>query len=154
MELYSVLGGIAMKIRKDFVTNSSSSSYTISTTKTIPNDLNVGNEVYVDRITKNNLEALVDVFGEYDEEFDNNFWNTLKRIGNFNGEQIGLIRRLNSFGDSDDCEVYLKVLDILNQEDSEQNVYVIKVDRDEFYNIDELRDIVLSQSNILYSNDA
>jgi hypothetical protein len=132
-----------MKFRKDFVTNSSSSSYIIATNKEIPSD-------YTNTVKPLSLDYFY-------EEVSNAKWNKIsydmedeefKKLGNFTDEQIKLIK----LAIEGDLNQYLEIKNKL-EEDKEKPLYNIYVDRDWLYYQDALKQFIEESEIISYEGD-
>ena len=135
-----------MKVRYSHVTNSSSSSFVISTKQEVP-------ERYKDevkRITKENVLNVIKDFLDYccmgvtwymdDDEF--------QKLGNFTDEQMVLIR----LAANDKIPMYFNFMKDL--EENEDPIYHIFIDRDWLYRdneyyLDSLQDFI-DNSKLLY----
>lgn len=114
-----------MKVRKDFVTNSSSSSYIISTKQEVPSQ-------YTDtikQVTKENALDVIKKISDYEWttitcEMDN---DKFQELGKFTDEQMSLIK-LAICGQ---LSTYLELMENLDKE--ENPIYHILVDRDWLY---------------------
>lgn len=114
-----------MKVRRDFVTNSSSSSYIISTKQEVPTQ-------YIDdveRVTKENALEVIKKISDYE-------WTTItyemenekfQELGKFTDEQMILIK----LAISGQLSTYLELMENLDKE--ENPIYHILVDRDWLY---------------------
>ena len=123
-----------MKVRRDFVTNSSSSSYIISTKQEVPSQYNDT----VKRVTKENALDVIKEISDYE-------WTTItyemeneefQKLGNFTDEQMVLIR----LGISGQLSTYLELMENLDKE--ENPIYHIFVDRDWLYYQDVLQNFI------------
>lgn len=123
-----------MKVRKDFVTNSSSSSYIISTKQEVPSQ-------YIDavkRITKENALDVIKGISDYEwatitYDIDN---EEFQKLGNFTDEQMVLIK----LAISGQLSTYLELMKSLDKE--ENPIYHILVDRDWLYYQDVLQNFI------------
>ena len=123
-----------MKVRHDFVTNSSSSSYIISTKQEVPNQYNDT----VKRVTKENALDVIKEISDYE-------WTTItyemeneefQKLGNFTDEQMVLIK----LSISGQLSTYLELMENLDKE--ENPIYHIFVDRDWLYYQDVLQNFI------------
>ena len=123
-----------MKVRRDFVTNSSSSSYIISTKQEVPSQYNDT----IKRVTKENALDVIKEISDYE-------WTTItyemeneefQKLGNFTDEQIVLIK----LAISGQLSTYLELMENLNKE--ENPIYHIFVDRDWLYYQDVLQNFI------------
>ena len=123
-----------MKVRKDFVTNSSSSSYIISTKQEVPSQYNGT----VKRVTKESALDVIKETSDYD-------WTTItyemeneefQKLGNFTDEQMMLIK----LAISGQLSIYLELMKNLDR--GENPIYHIFVDRDWLYYQDVLQNFI------------
>ena len=123
-----------MKVRHDFVTNSSSSSYIISTKQEVPSQY----RDTVKRVTKENTLDVIKEISDYE-------WTTVtyemnneefQKLGNFTDEQMVLIK----LAISGQLSTYLELMKNLDKE--ENPIYHIFVDRDWLYYQDILQKFI------------
>lgn len=138
-----------MKVRTDFVTNSSSSSYIIATNEELP-------DKYKDRFTEldiNNLNSFLE-----DDEFKYNYFENnylyrhfpeeeLERLGNFTDEQLTIIKLFVS----EKLSYYKQIKEIIS-EHPDKKIYKIFEDRDFLYE-SELSNFIEAQEIIDYETD-
>ncbi len=123
-----------MKVRRDFVTNSSSSSYIISTKQEVPSQ-------YIDtvkRVTKENALDVIKGISYYEWAiiaYDMNN-EEFQKLGNFTDEQMVLIK----LAISGQLPTYLGLMENLDKE--ENPIYHILVDRDWLYYQDALQNYI------------
>lgn len=123
-----------MKVRHDFVTNSSSSSYIISTKQEVPSQY----RDTVKRVTKENTLDVIKEISDYEwttvtYEMDN---EEFQKLGNFTDEQMVLIK----LAISGQLSTYLELMKNLDKE--ENPIYHIFVDRDWLYYQDILQKFI------------
>ena len=123
-----------MKVRKDFVTNSSSSSYIISTKQEVPSQYNDT----VKRVTKENALDIIKEISDYEwititYEMEN---EEFQKLGNFTDEQMMLIK----LAISGQVSTYLELMKNLDK--GENPIYHIFVDRDWLYYQDVLQNFI------------
>lgn len=124
-----------MKVRIDFVTNSSSSSFIIMTKESPPEQYK--NHFY--KITSDNMyEIIKECFPEYyvSYEVDNDMF---QKLGNFTDEQMAIIL----FSTNGELSEYKKIKEALNEaKETGASVYTINVDRDWLYYNPEVREFI------------
>ena len=123
-----------MKKRMDYVTNSSSSSFIVSTKNEVPIE-------YLSDVKKIDNDAIAQTLAEIYSELQ---WERityemedeeLQKLGNFTDEQMWLIKLANT----NNLQLYLELKERLN---NDEDLYHILIDRDWYYYQTELKRFV------------
>lgn len=125
-----------MKVRTDFVTNSSSSSFIIATKQSVPEKY----KSIVQQITKDNIFDVLKENPCYWNEWDLSCCisdEELKKEEGLTDEQFAIIKLAVAGGYS----IYKQIMESLDKKDAEP-IYMIFVERDYLYYADELNEFI------------
>ena len=129
-----------MKVRSDFVTNSSSSSYIISTSNEPPTQYSNS----IQSVTKENILDVIKQISDYEwtvisYEVEN---DKFQELGGFTDEQMVIIK----LAIAGKLSIYMDLMKILDS--AKEPVYHVFVDRDWLYYQDALQEFI-SDANLL-----